>query len=211
MTLPIFYSFRRCPYAMRARLAISVSGIQCDLREIVLRDKAPAFLATSPSGTVPCLQTDTAVIDESLDIMIWALRQNDPEGWLDMPTNASVLIQTADGPFKTALDHTKYANRYADVDSHLEREYAALFLRKLNKMLLKQPYLYGENPTLADMAILPFVRQFAGIDKNWFTAQRWPHLRRWLDALLASERFTSIMTKYPKWQTSDPKTVFPSV
>jgi len=209
VTTPILYSFRRCPYAMRARLAISVAGIPCDLREIVLRDKADVFLATSPSGTVPCLKTENSVIDESLDIMIWALRQNDPEGWLDMPDTASVLIQTADGPFKTALDHTKYANRYADVDSHLEREYAALFLRKLNKMLLRKPYLYGQNPTLADMAILPFVRQFAGIDRTWFDAQRWPHLIRWLDDFLASPRFTSIMTKYPKWQDGDPATLFP--
>lgn len=209
MTQPILYSFRRCPYAMRARLAISVAGVSCDLREIMLRDKAADFLATSPSGTVPCLKTETAVIDESLDIMIWALRQNDPEGWLEMPATARVLIQTADGPFKTALDHTKYTNRYADVDSHLEREYAALFLRKLNKMLHRQPWLYGASPCLADMAILPFVRQFAGIDRAWFAAQHWPHLRRWLDDFLASDRFTSIMSKYPKWQPGDEITRFP--
>lgn len=209
MTRPILYSFRRCPYAMRARLAISVAGISCELREIVLRDKAPDFLQTSPSRTVPCLKIDDLVIDESLDIMIWALRQNDPQHWLNMPDPGHVLIETADGPFKTALDHTKYANRYPDVDSHLEREYAALFLHKLNRMLQKQPYLYGENPTLADMAILPFVRQFAGIDKNWFSKQSWPNLARWLDAFLNSEGFGSIMTKYPKWQTDDIPTQFP--
>ncbi|MBU2487130.1 MAG: glutathione S-transferase N-terminal domain-containing protein, partial [Alphaproteobacteria bacterium] len=109
---PVLYSFRRCPYAMRARLAVASAGVEVELREILLRDKPAAFLAASPSATVPCLVTDSGVIDESLDVMLWALTQNDPEGWLQMPEAGHDWITRADGPFKQALDRTKYANRY---------------------------------------------------------------------------------------------------
>lgn len=206
---PILYSFRRCPYAMRARLAIAVSGQKVELREIVLRDKAPAFLATSPSGTVPCLKTSETVIDESLDVMKWALRLSDPEGWLDMPDAGHDLIAQADGPFKCALDRTKYATRYADADPEEERAKAHVFLHALNDQLT-QDFLFKETPTLADMAILPFVRQFAFIDKARFDAEDWPHLARWLEAFLISDRFQSIMAKYSKWEEGDTPLYFPS-
>ncbi len=200
---PILYSFRRCPYAMRARLAIAVSGTTVELREILLRDKASEFLATSPSGTVPCLKTDTTVLDESLDIMIWALSQSDPMGWLDMPDAGHNLIATADGPFKRALDRTKYATRYPDADAEEERAKAHAFLHDLNLQLAQNTYLYKGTPSLADMAILPFVRQFAFIDKARFDAENWPHLTRWLDAFLKSDLFQSIMPKYSVWTPQD--------
>jgi len=121
MYKPILYSFRRCPYAMRARLAVSSAGIPCELREIVLRDKAPEFLAASPKGTVPVLVEGDRVIEESFDVMLWALRQNDPDGWLDMPDAGFELIARMDGPFKTALDRYKYATRYDGADPQAER------------------------------------------------------------------------------------------
>jgi len=203
---PILYSFRRCPYAMRARLAVLASGIQVELREVVLRDKAAAFLATSPSGAVPCLKHETGVIDESLDIMIWALTRHDPNGWLNMPQAGHDWIVRADGPFKHALDRTKYASRYPNEDATAHRADASAFLSDLDTAL--DPWLF-DKPSLADYAILPFVRQFAFIDKAWFDAQPWPALHRWLEGFLASSDFAAIMHKYPMWQPDDAVTPFP--
>jgi glutathione S-transferase len=202
---PIFYSFRRCPYAMRARLALMVSGVQVELREVVLRDKPLAFLAVSASATVPCLVQRETIIDESLDIMFWALKQNDPRGWLNMPAAGNDWIARADGPFKHALDRTKYAIRYPDQDAAEHRANACVFLCDLDEAL--NPWLF-EGPSLADFAILPFVRQFAFIDKTWFDAQPWPNLHGWLETFLNSEDFDTIMLKYPRWQPNDPPVIF---
>ena len=204
---PILYSFRRCPYAMRARLAILSSGITVELREILLRDKAPEFLETSPSGTVPCLKINKKVVDESLHIMAWALAQNDPENWMQMPTEGYELMALCDGPFKHSLDRTKYGSRYPDEDTAEHRHNASEFLMSLNDQL--SPNLFGADSKLADMAILPFVRQFAHIDQDWFYAQPWPKLIAWLDAFKTSDRFSAIMGKYPKWQMGDTPTYFP--
>ncbi len=203
---PILYSFRRCPYAMRARLAIAASGVQVELREVVLRDKPAAFLAVSDSGTVPCLATDAAAIDESLDIMKWALAQNDPNTWLDMPKAGWELITRADGPFKDALDRTKYAIRHPESDPEEQRANAAFFLAELDQTITT--WLF-DHPTIADYAILPFVRQFAFIDKAWFDAQPWPRLQGWLDRFLISDPFSEIMSKYPQWSEGDNPTYFP--
>lgn len=192
---------------MRARLAVQSAGIQTELREILLKDKPSAFLATSNSGTVPALQADTT-LDESRDIMIWALEQNDPEGWLDMPADGHDLITKNDGPFKAALDHTKYAVRHPDKDEAEERAKASVFLHDLNARL-RQDYLFKDTPSLADMAILPFVRQFANTDRAWFDAQDWPNLIRWLDHFTASESFSNIMAKYPPWQPDQSPVHFP--
>ena len=192
---------------MRARLAIQSAGVQTELREILLKDKPPAFLATSPSGTVPALD-DTTVIDESRDIMIWALEQNDPEGWLDMPDAGHRLIDTNDGPFKAALDHTKYAVRHPDKNAAEERAKAASFLHMLNGQLTEN-YLFKPTPSLADMAILPFVRQFANTDRAWFDAQDWANLMNWLDRFTNSQAFANIMTKYPPWQAGQSPVHFP--
>lgn len=209
MKIPILWSFRRCPYAMRARLALLASGLSCDLREVVLRDKAQAFLDTSPSATVPCLDTGTAIIDESLDIMIWALGQSDPDGWLDMPLVGHDLIDHCDGPFKTALDHYKYPTRHDGIDPLTERDEAAVFLKTLNEQMGRDPYLFGDEPKLADMAILPFIRQFAHVDLDWFSDQGWHAVISWLERFKSSDRFGAIMAKLPAWQPDSPTVQFP--
>ena len=204
--MPILYSFRRCPYAMRARLGLAASGVAVELREVVLRDKPAAFLAASPSATVPCLVAGTQVIDESFDIMTWALAQSDPEGWLEMPEAGHNWITEADGPFKHALDRTKYATRYPDEDPEVHRVVAHEYLARLDEQI--DTWIF-DRPTLADYAILPFVRQFAFIDKARFDAEDWPALQGWLERFLNSDRFAGIKTKYPQWVDGDAVTLFP--
>lgn len=203
--LPVLYSFRRCPYAMRARLAIAVSGHVCELREIVLRDKPPSLLAASPKGTVPVLiDTDGRVIDQSLDIMLWALGQNDPEGWLAPGQGglhaALALIARCDDEFKPLLDRYKYPQRFGLDTGHAHRDEAGLWLQGLDKSLQASPFLFGNSPSLADMAIAPFIRQFAHTDKDWFQAQAWPCLQAWLDAWMNSPLFEQVMKKYSPWR-----------
>ena len=198
---------------MRARLAIAVAGQQCELREILLRDKAAKFLETSPKGTVPVLvDVDGTVLEESIDLMDWALAKHDPESWLKPESGTleemKALVAESDGPFKTALDRYKYANRYEGADALVEREKASFFLRKLDAKLEKSKFLFGSNMSYADAGIVTFVRQFANVNRDWFNAQDWPHLIRWLDAFLESELFASIMQKYPKWEPGDEVTVF---
>ena len=202
---PILYSFRRCPYAMRARLALIAADQRVHLREIALRDKPAAFLAASPKATVPVLVTDQGVIAESLQIMQWALAQNDPEGWLQMPPEAAAWIARCDGSFKTALDGVKYASRAPDaLPAH--RANAIAFLTDLNDSL--GLWLFGK-PSLADAALLPFVRQYAMIDPDWFAAQNWPRLQDWLARFLASEAFARAMQKQPLWQPGAAPLAFP--
>jgi glutathione S-transferase len=207
--MPILWTFRRCPYAMRARLAIFSAGFDVELREILLRDKPKAFLLASPKGTVPVVKTGTRVIEESFEVMLWALEQNDPEGLRDMPAHGFDLISHTDGPFKTALDRYKYASRHADVDVGLEQHKTGLFLHQLERMLEGRTYLFGNSPSLADMAILPFVRQFAHVDLEWFEAQPWANVTRWLADFKASDRFAAIMTKYPPWVPDQDPVPFP--
>lgn len=191
---------------MRARLAILAANLEVELREVVLRDKPAAFIAVSPSATVPCLVTDACVIDESLDIMIWALEQSDPHLWLEMPQTGYDWIARCDGQFKHALDRSKYANRYPDESATEHHTKAAAFLEDLDAVL--SPWVF-ERPTLADHAIMPFVRQFAFIDKAWFDTQPWPNLQNWLDKLLTSEDFAAVMHKYSQWHPDSPTVYFP--
>jgi len=197
---------------MRARLALASSGLQVKLREVVLRDKPPEMIEASAKATVPVLVLqDGQVIDESLDVMKWALAKNDPEGWLDADRKLSnVLIDTMDGPFKHHLDRYKYANRYEGAVVETHRSEAARHLRELDERLSKSAWLCGEAPSLADYAILPFVRQFANTDRAWFDEQEWPHLKNWLEGFLASDRFQSVMSKYPQWHLGDVEVDFPS-
>ena len=204
---PILYSFRRCPYAMRARLALQAANSQVELREVVLRDKPPELLAASPTATVPCLNHETGTIDESLDIMLWALEQNDPLGWLDMPDAGHDWIARADGPFKHALDRTKYVTRYPNEDPATHRSDAHAFLSDLDAAL--DSWIFTK-PTLADFAIAPFVRQFAFINKPLFDAQPWPALHKWLDTFLASAQFNGVMEKQAQWHPQQPPVYFPS-
>lgn len=216
--LPILYSFRRCPYAMRARMAIAVSGQSCELREVVLRDKPAELLATSPKGTVPVLiDVDGRVIDQSLDIMLWALRRNDPENWL-RPAHATLdemlaLVAECDGDFKRHLDGYKYPARQpvADAGAESHRARGALFLARIDTLLQTQSCLHGDTPALADIAITPFVRQFAQVDALWFEAQAaWPRLRAWLAARLEAPVFARVMTKYPLWRAGQRGVDFPA-
>ena len=211
--LPILYSFRRCPYAVRARLAVHASQQRCELREIVLRDKAPEFLAASPKGTVPVLiKPDGAVVEESLDVMLWALGEHDPDSWLSPPTGdfdaMLALIEASDTGFKANLDAYKYASRDVPENGAKARGAGATFLLGLNERLEGQPYLFGDRITLADMAIFPFVRQFANVDREWFDQQSWPRLLEWLEELLDSSRFADVMKKYAKWQAGDAAVLF---
>lgn len=212
----LLYSFRRCPYAMRARLGLTSAGITVELREIVLRNKPDHMIELSPKATVPVLRVKTGkVIDESLDIALWALKQNDPDGLLS-PKGSSLeemleLIKENDGPFKHHLDRTKYAVRYPEEKREDHITGASKFLKKLNDRLEEQPFLFGDQRTLADIAIAPFVRQFANIDRTWFNRQPWPHLIRWLNEFLEGKLFLSIMEKYAPWQEGDDITWFPEL
>ena len=204
---PILWSFRRCPYAMRARLALKSSGTAVRLREIVLRDKPEEFLSASAKGTVPVLVMDDGVVlDESRDIIFWALHRSDPEGWLKIyakdPDGCTAFLDRLDGPFKTHLDRYKYASRYEDGKAEAEQHRAegAAFLSELDEILSTQPYLSGDDAGLLDVASLPFIRQFRIADPAWFDAQAWPHLHPWLQDFLNSDRFAAIMEKYKPWR-----------
>jgi glutathione S-transferase len=197
---PVLYSFRRCPFAMRARLAITVSQTRVELREIILRDKPAAMLAASPKGTVPVLVLGDEVIEESFDIMKWALADH-PLGALS--AEDAKLIAINDGPFKSALDRTKYAIRFPGTDPNAEREKACEFIATLEARL-SGPWLGGNTASVADYAILPFIRQFANIDATWFAKQHYPQVQRWLSDFLASPLFQSIMNKYEKWDERTP-------
>ena len=208
-TFPVLYSFRRCPYAMRARLAIASAGRTVELREILLRNKAPDFLEASPKGTVPVLLADS-IIEESIDVMRWATSHTDHESLLrNMDNAAYALITECDGEFKAALDRTKYAIRYPKTDAAHNRAIATSFIIKLNKQLDGKPWLYGDQPSFGDLAILPFVRQFAHTDLDWWSAQSFCHAQNWLDAFKASDRFKFIMTKYIPWKAGDDVILFP--
>lgn len=202
--LPVLYSFRRCPYAMRARLALAVSGQVCELREVVLRAKPQGLLQASPKATVPVLVLpDGTVLEQSLDIMRWALAKNDPAGWLTPShgTEAAMLalIAGCDGPFKQALDRCKYPSRYPEADAALARVQAVEWLQGLEARLAGEPFLFGDHAALADMAIAPFVRQFAGINADWWAAQPWPRLQAWLAQWQAGTLFERVMPKLGAW------------
>lgn len=209
MSLPILYSFRRCPYAIRARVTLLYSGIPVELREVALRNKPAEFIACSPKATVPVLVfEDGRVLEESLDIMHWALGQNDPDGWLDTDRSAAEkLITENDGAFKKNLDAYKYCSYHPEKTGEEHRAAGEIFLREL-EMRLQQPYLLSQRMSLADVAIVPFVRQFANVDLNWFEAAGYENLRGWLQSFRESDLFLASMSKYPAWKAGDTVTVF---
>ena len=204
--LPILYSFRRCPFAMRARMALLVSGQTVELREIVLRTKPQAMLDASPKGTVPVLVlSDGRVIDQSLDIMRWALARHDPETWLQ--GDDAGLIERFDGPFKQHLDRYKYPGRHGS-DPIAHRTAGLEHLQLLEQRLGASGFLCGPAPMLADIALFPFIRQFAATDQAWFDAQPLPYVQAWLAGLIASDLFASAMLRPPPWQPGDAPTLF---
>ena len=210
--LPILYSFRRCPYAIRARMAIKYAGVPVELREVFLADKPPSMLAASPKGTVPVLVLpDGTVIDESVDIMHWALQHHDPDSWwpVGAGVEAQALIEENDFGFKPHLDHYKYADRFPEHSQQHYRTEAEKFLVKLERRLQHQQYLAGDEYTFSDIAIFPFVRQFAFVDKPWFDQSTYPGLQRWLKSFIESQDFLGTMTKLPAWKEGDVSVGFP--
>jgi len=194
------YSFRRCPYAMRARMALRYSGVAVDIIEVSLKAKPPEMLALSPKGTVPVLSVDGQVIDESLAIMRWALAQNDPQDWLlkEDPAGQALtgaLIEENDQAFKVHLNRYKYAERYPEQPMAVYRAEGEVFLRKLDELLDGRDYLLAGHPTLADVALMPFVRQFAHVDREWFAQTPYVRLQAWLQRFLESALFTGVMQK----------------
>lgn len=208
--LPVLYSFRRCPYAMRARMAIGHAGIKVELREIELRSKPAQMLDASPKGTVPVLVlADGSVIDESLDIMRWALQQNDPGKWLQA-NDSEALIQWNDIGFKDNLDRYKYADRYPEHPAEFYRQQGELFLAELESRLILTQYLCGDCFSIADAAIAPFIRQFAAVDETWFQASPYPALKRWLAAFLTGPLYDAVMKKYAVWKLGSSLVLFGS-
>ncbi len=199
---------------MRARLALEAGGIEVELREVFLRDKAPELLAASEKATVPVMVLDDGtVLEESLDVMRWALDTSDACETL-MPDQGSMrgalaLIERMDADFKPHLDAYKYLYRSDQVAAFAAREKALPFLQELDGMLAGQAYLYGQKRSVADIGVAPFVRQFAHVDRDWFYAQGWENVKPWLSAFLESDAFKHIMKKYPKWVAGDDVTVFP--
>jgi len=213
--LPTLYSFRRCPYAMRARLAIARSGVKSELREVVLKDKPEQLIALSSKATVPVLLTaEGQVIDESIDIAFWALTQNDPDNWYQSLSTEQhetmlALIENNDGEFKYFLDRYKYADRYPEHDERYYREQGEKTLARLEQLLTENGCLLRNSWTLADMALLPFIRQFAFVDKAWFDTSPYPGVQTWLADFLESDLFRLVMAKYPQWHEGDAAVIFP--
>jgi glutathione S-transferase len=206
MSLPILYSFRRCPYAMRARLAVWASGVTCEYREVKLSAKPASMLEISPKGTVPVLHLpDDGVIEQSLEIMLWALQKCDPLGWLQHQD--ADLIAENDGAFKHDLDRYKYPERHQSDALHHRAEGVA-FLSKLDQRIALRGYLAGDGYGLADAAIMPFVRQFSAVDAAWFAVLPLPALHGWLTAQLESEHFGAIMHRWTPWQEGDAPIIF---
>lgn len=198
---------------MRARMALLAAGIAVELREVVLRDKPPAMIAASPKATVPVLVLgDGTVIDESLEIMVWALAEGDPHHWLSPESgeldDMLALISRNDGPFKMHLDRYKYASRYEDADPAFHRAEAEKILNRLDGRLAVSEYLFGSRPALADFAIAPFVRQFARTDQAAFDAMPFIQLQAWLEKILATDFFKTAMTKFDPWQDGDTPVIF---
>ena len=199
---PILYSFRRCPYAMRARMALKLAEIAVEIREISLREKPAHMLQVSPKGTVPVLVLqDGTVIEESLEIMQWALKGNALGASIHAGAGAPVLalISDNDNAFKCALDAYKYPERYLNKTQIQHRAEGEVFLQKLENLLQENLYLFSATPSLADIAIFPFVRQFAAVDAAWFEAASYPKLQAWLKRLVESELFISVMEKQPTY------------
>lgn len=198
---------------MRARLAILFAGLQVELREVTLKNKPAQMLAISPKGTVPVLLlADGAVIQESRDIMVWALEQQDPQGLLDATVldQANALIEQNDNEFKYWLDRYKYADRHVEMTQTEYRQRGEGFLRVLEALLESRAYLLGDDPTIADIGVMPFVRQFAHVDRDVFSQMPYPNLQRWLQGWLEHPLFLQTMIKLPVWQEGDEVVVFPA-
>lgn len=196
----ILYSFRRCPWAMRARLALRYAGCPVEIREVAMKHKPAELLALSPKGTVPVLDTGEGVLEESLDIMRWALERHDPQDWRLQADPAAAaqgeaLIVRNDSTFKAQVNLYKYAERYPEQSRAHYRQQAEPWLAELEALLASRPYLLADHPSLADAALLPLMRQFAGVEPQWFAEAPYPRLRSWLQGWLDSALFQAIMAR----------------
>ncbi|BBC24211.1 glutathione S-transferase [Pseudanabaena sp. ABRG5-3] len=224
MTLPILYSFRRCPYAIRARMALAYAGIVYELREVSLKNKPKEMLEISPKGTTPVMQifkdvensnqdSDQGflILEESLDIMNWAVQQNDPCNWQNLADAdlaiAQQLIKTNDGEFKKALDRYKYPNRFPEQSQEFYRQQAEKVLQVLELQLQQHQFLIGDRQTLADVAIFPFIRQFAYVNIDWFNSSPYISLQKWLHWHATSAIFEFVMQKFPVWTPEQEKVI----
>ncbi|MBL1352180.1 MAG: glutathione S-transferase [Zetaproteobacteria bacterium] len=209
----ILYSFRRCPYAMRARLALLYSGIVVELREVTLKNKPPELLQASNKATVPVLICDDGkMLDESHHIMLWACQKSDPEAWLN--TASHPLIHDNDTSFKSFLDMYKYSDRFPEYTQTQYRDSCGMFLQRIEQSLQHSSYLAGKHRSFVDMAIAPFIRQFSMVEPTWFEGKSnvtpYPNTLRWLQSILQSEFFRLCMKKYPAWQAGDEVSIFPN-
>ena len=198
----ILYTYRRCPYAMRARMALHYAGIKVEHREIELRNKPQSMLRLSPKGTVPVLSVDGLVLDQSLEIMQWALKTSDPDGWNMLDENiATSWIEKNDELFKILLDQYKYPNRYPQLKQEVVLAQALeLMLNPMEAALASSQYLLGEKMTWVDVALFPFIRQFSMVDQQKFDALPFPNIQRWLNQHIESKLFISVMEKHPTWR-----------
>ena len=195
---------------MRARMALAASGAEVMLREVLLKDKPPELVAASPKATVPVLVlSDGRVIEESIDVMQWALVQSDPLGWLEGAALDSDWINECDGDFKHWLDRYKYAERYPEHTAEDYRQQAESFIQKLEDQLSVSDWLGGTAANAVDVALFPFIRQFAGVDPSWWQQAPYPHVQQWLENWLNSALFSAIMTKYSRWESGQPGERFP--
>ena len=209
--LPILYSFRRCPYAMRARMAIHISSQKCEIREVLLRDKPTSMLEYSSKGTVPVLVLQSGeVIDESLDVIDWALNLNDPDNWQRSKDNENTkeLIKINDGEFKHHLDRYKYSKRYDNEDPEFHRKKCLSFIEKVNSELQNSKYIFDDAISYIDISLLPFIRQFRIADNEWFDELPYENVKSWLSNFLNSELLESIMSKHDLWKEGDEVTIF---
>lgn len=210
---PILYSFRRCPYAMRARMAIYQAQIKCELREVLLKDKPETMLSLSSKGTVPVLLTpDEKIIDESLEVMIWALSQNDPDDWLMNNNHCSNdLIEKNDNEFKYYLDRYKYHVGYPEHTQEFYRDKTLPYLELLEQTLSDNGgiSLSGKHLSFTDISIFPFIRQFANVDLHWFTKSSYKWIKNWYVNIEQSKLFQNCMHKYEQWSPDQSPVYFP--
>ncbi|MBL4682115.1 MAG: glutathione S-transferase [Pseudomonadales bacterium] len=205
---PILYTFRRCPYAIRARMGLAYANVDFEHREVTLKNKPTNMISLSPKGTVPVLKLlDGTVLEESLDILIWAIGQKDVDGWMTYPakrlSEMAALIAENDFEFKIHLDHYKYADRFPEASQEEYRSRCEPFLLSLEKRLTENPFLFSHQIAYADIAIVSFIRQFSKVDETWFSHAPYPRLKIWLNHLINSTLFLSIMKKYKAWQPGD--------
>ena len=195
---------------MRARMAVAASGAEVMLREVLLKDKPPELIEASSKATVPVLVlSDGRVIEESLDVMQWALKQSDPLEWLAGGALDSEWISECDGDFKHWLDRYKYAERHPEHSAEDYRKHAEGFIQKLEDQLSVSDWMGGDAASAIDVALFPFIRQFAGVDPSWWQNAPYPSVRRWLENWLNSALFSAIMVKYPRWEFGQPGERFP--